>query len=194
MDFRKSGRTDDAINYPLSPEGAEIMARHNGTTVAEMAPEFHYASNAYMQAWMNELGARLARREPVKNGKGHWLTPGQNPIKQAWNKEKQMIPVLTDRPTFDNAAEFVKELNKARLQNRRKWITYCGTVEGCDVAIKTYDHTYLQILDVDNIRCGGAMDQNVGGWKQDIEGSIRRAVGRRAAASRMAAEMMELQG
>lgn len=87
-----------------------------------------------------------------------------------------MIPVLESRPSFDNVDEFVQELNKARLQNKKKWITYCGTVEGCDVAIKTYDTGYLQILDVNDLRYGGGMDLKVGEWKTRIAQAIRNEV------------------
>jgi hypothetical protein len=93
-----------------------------------------------------------------------------------------MIPVLENQRTFQTAEEFVQELNKARLQNKKKWITYSGTVQGCDVAIKTYDTGYLQILNIDNVRCGGGMDMKVGAWKTCIQEAIERAAERREVA------------
>lgn len=82
-----------------------------------------------------------------------------------------MIPVLENK-NFDSPSEFVKELNKARLANRGKWIVYSGIVKGKTVAIKTYDHTYLQIFRVNGINHGGSMDKPVGVWKKTIEEAL----------------------
>ena len=82
-----------------------------------------------------------------------------------------MIQVLTGR-NYAKSSEFVNELNKARLANKQKWIVYTGTVSNKNVEIKTFDTGYLQILRVDGINHGGAMDINVGKWKQAIMKAI----------------------
>jgi hypothetical protein len=82
-----------------------------------------------------------------------------------------MIPVLQGQ-NFDNAAAFVGALNQARLANKQKWIVYQGTVAGRKVAIKSFDASYPQILRVDGIEYGGAMDLKVNAWKKQIENAI----------------------
>ena len=77
LDFRKVGFTADAINYPLSEGGKEIVALHNGVGVATMPAEFSYAPNLYMQRWMDALGARLEVGLAVKHDSGRWLQPSE---------------------------------------------------------------------------------------------------------------------
>jgi hypothetical protein len=72
--FREAGFTGAACNFPLTAEGAVIIAQHNGIAVEQMPRSFFYAPNAYMQSWMNDLGARQARGETVRDGR-RWLTP-----------------------------------------------------------------------------------------------------------------------
>jgi len=78
-----------------------------------------------------------------------------------------MIAVL-EGLDFASAKDFVTELNKARLANKGKWITYHGQVAGRGIRLKTYDAGYLQILDVDGVRHGGAMDMKPTAWKESI--------------------------
>lgn len=80
MDFRKTGRTDNAINYPLTKYGQVIMAMHNGVTVEQLPATFRYASNAYMQSWLNRLGDLHAYGFPVKHATGRWLRPEEMEI------------------------------------------------------------------------------------------------------------------
>lgn len=82
-----------------------------------------------------------------------------------------MIPVLN--LDFNDTPTFITALNKARLANKQQWITYVGTVAGRKVAIKTYDTGYLQILRVDGIEHGGAMDLSVSGWKHVINRALQ---------------------
>jgi hypothetical protein len=82
-----------------------------------------------------------------------------------------MIPVLQGQD-FTTAAEFTKALNTARLANKQKWITYTGTVAGKQIGLKAFDTGYLQILRVNGICHGGAMDLKVGEWKARIEKAI----------------------
>lgn len=83
-----------------------------------------------------------------------------------------MIPVLEGQD-FASAEEFVQALNAARLKNKRKWITYGGEVAGKSVAIKTFDTGHLQILRVNGVCYGGAMDLKVGEWKDRILWALR---------------------
>ena len=70
--FRKSGMTEDALNYPLTEGGVAIVAEHNGVAVEQMPAEWHFAPNAWMQRWLNNLGERKARGEQVRAA-GRWL-------------------------------------------------------------------------------------------------------------------------
>lgn len=87
-----------------------------------------------------------------------------------------MQAVLTDRPVFDTAAEFVAALNKARLAVGKKWITYQGQVQGVDVAIKTYNTGYLQICRVNGREQGAPMDMKPTAWKEFIQSAIEAQV------------------
>lgn len=78
-----------------------------------------------------------------------------------------MIAVLAQQ-NFPAAQEFVSALNKARLANKRKWITYSGEVQGKQVELKSYDTGYLQILRVNGITHPAPMDMPVGEWKDFI--------------------------
>lgn len=78
-----------------------------------------------------------------------------------------MIPVLAGQ-NFDNAADFVNALNKARLANKKKWLTYQGTVNGKQLALKTFDVGYLQICDVDGFSNTPPMDISVTEWKNHL--------------------------
>lgn len=78
-----------------------------------------------------------------------------------------MIRVLEGQ-NFTDAKQFVDALNKARLENRHKWIVYVGMVCDRKVEIKTYDHTYLQIFKVDGLNDPPAMDIKVTVWKNYI--------------------------
>jgi hypothetical protein len=83
-----------------------------------------------------------------------------------------MIPVLKG---FDYATAelFVDQLNKERLRHKQQWITYVGTVAGRSVSIKSFDTGYLQILRVNGIEHGGAMDLSVSGWKHVITKALQ---------------------
>lgn len=72
VEFRRAGFTGAACNFPLTPEGAAIVAEHNGLTVEQIPPAWHYAPNAFMRDWLNDLGARKARGEVVRIN-GRWV-------------------------------------------------------------------------------------------------------------------------
>lgn len=85
-----------------------------------------------------------------------------------------MIHVLEDKPAYGTAAEFVKDLNKARLANRKRWLVYVGTVQGVAVEIKTYDTGYLQIFRVNGLNVPAGMDMKPTAWKETIREAIER--------------------
>ena len=78
-----------------------------------------------------------------------------------------MIAVLPQQ-NFSSARDFVQALNKARLANKKKWITYVGQVAGKQVELKSYDTGHLQILRVNGIDNAGPMDMAVTAWKEHI--------------------------
>lgn len=81
MDFRKIGFTPDAINYPLTDAGQQVIAMFNGVSVEQMPPEFGYSSNKSMNNWINALGERLTMGLPVKHETGRLLLPSELYIK-----------------------------------------------------------------------------------------------------------------
>lgn len=90
------------------------------------------------------------------------------------SKEYIMIRVLEEKPVFEKASDFVKELNKARLANKKSWIVYVGKVQGVEVEMKSYDTGYLQILRVNGLNVPGPMDMKPTGWKNHIQATIER--------------------
>lgn len=55
----------------------------------------------------------------------------------------------TYEDTFTTVEAFMKAL-KAWRGNGKHWIFYAGTVQGMEVRLKTYGHTYLQIFTVNH--------------------------------------------
>lgn len=86
-----------------------------------------------------------------------------------------MIRVLEGK-NYNNTSDFVRDLNKARLQNKQKWIYYIGLVNGRRVEIKTFDCGDLQIVRVNGARANNReYDLSVGAWKSEIEKAINNA-------------------
>lgn len=61
--------------------------------------------------------------------------------------------------------EFVTAFNKHRLAKPNCWIGYVGNVCSRRVKVKNFD-TWLQILDIDGIRCGQSCEtKTIKEWK-----------------------------
>jgi hypothetical protein len=66
--------------------------------------------------------------------------------------------------------DFIKELNTLRLSNskpRKEWYGGYFTVDNKEVKVKAFG-TYLQVFEVDGIRCGGLCDITVTKFKQEL--------------------------
>lgn len=61
--------------------------------------------------------------------------------------------------------DFIEEINKLRRQNKGKWYTWSGYVDGKTVAIKGYE-TWLQIFRINGLEQGCPMDVSVGKFKE----------------------------
>lgn len=73
--YRAAGFTWQAGLYPLSADGVEIVAAHNGVAASKLARGARYAPNPWMLAWIESLGERLAAGLPWRDPDGRWLTP-----------------------------------------------------------------------------------------------------------------------
>jgi hypothetical protein len=73
---------------------------------------------------------------------------------------------------FANSADFLAALKTHRLANKGQWIAFAGKVGNREVSLKSFGASYLQILDVDGIRHGGAMDMKVRDWNAAIEKAL----------------------
>jgi hypothetical protein len=62
MEFRASGYTAAARQFPLSDAAKEWLARFNGVAVERMPAAWHYAPNEYMRAEMESRAAALDER------------------------------------------------------------------------------------------------------------------------------------
>lgn len=65
--------------------------------------------------------------------------------------------------SFGSPDAFATAVSKAILakensEGRKSWLTWVGSVNGKGVELKTYSRSYPQILTVDGVRHGGAMD------------------------------------
>lgn len=66
-----------------------------------------------------------------------------------------------------NTVDFVKTVNKLRLDNKNKWYYLVGTVNGKDFKLKGFG-TWLQIFKVNNWDCSNVMEQSVGDYKKHL--------------------------
>lgn len=73
-----------------------------------------------------------------------------------------------------NTLDFVKTVNKLRLDNKNKWYYWQGEVNGKDVNLKGYG-TWLQIFKINNWDCSNVMEQKVGEFKKHLEKSADNA-------------------
>ena len=67
-----------------------------------------------------------------------------------------------------NTAEFVKTVNRLRLDSKNKWYTLTGTVNGCNFEIKGFG-TWLQVISVNGINCANCMEQSVTEFKKHLK-------------------------
>lgn len=73
-----------------------------------------------------------------------------------------------------NTTDFVKTVNKLRLDNKGKWYYWVGEVEGKSVKIKGFG-TWLQIFKVNNWDCSNCMDSKVRDYKEHLSNAVRDA-------------------
>lgn len=69
------------------------------------------------------------------------------------------------------AADFLKDVNKLR-RSSPMWYQWKGTVGGKAVLLKACG-TWNQVLQVDGVKHGGAMDLKVSEWKAEIAEALR---------------------
>ena len=74
INFRAVGFSNQAINFPLSLSGQQIIAMHNGVHADQLPEAARYSSNAYMHKWIERLGEEMAAGHVVNHDNGAWLT------------------------------------------------------------------------------------------------------------------------
>lgn len=67
--------------------------------------------------------------------------------------------------------EFVREVNNERLQNKNRWITWFGKVNGKEVSLKAYNN-WVQVILVDGVKKTGNMYSNVSEFKQFLKEAV----------------------
>lgn len=65
-------------------------------------------------------------------------------------------------------SDFVKTVNKLRLENNNKWYFLRGTVNGKDFELKGYG-TWLQVLKINNWNCSNPMEQKISDFKKHLQ-------------------------
>ena len=73
-----------------------------------------------------------------------------------------------------NTSEFVKSVNKLRLNNKNKWYYWQGVVNGKNVSLKGFG-TWLQIFNINGWNCANAMEQKVSCYKKHLENMVNEA-------------------
>ena len=71
--------------------------------------------------------------------------------------------------------EFRDMVNKRRLENKNSWIYGCEEVCECSVLYKAYN-TWIQILEINGIRCSNPCDQKVSDYKNFIMDSLDKCI------------------
>lgn len=79
---------------------------------------------------------------------------------------------------FKKAEDFVKHVNKVRLDNKGKWWYVTAEVCGIKVSIKGYE-TWMQIYRVDGINCSNSLERSVANFKKDILKPIENTLSKR---------------
>ena len=69
--------------------------------------------------------------------------------------------------------QFVDTVNKLRLANRGKWYWFNDTVDGKAVRIKAFG-TWMQIYDVDGVKCANCMERSVAEFKTDLKSPFEK--------------------
>lgn len=67
--------------------------------------------------------------------------------------------------------EFVREVNNERLQNKNRWITWFGKVNGKEVSLKS-NNNWVQVILVDGVKKTGNMYSNVSEFKQFLKEAV----------------------
>ena len=67
---------------------------------------------------------------------------------------------------------FVKHVNKLRLDNKNKWYSLITNIGGLNIRLKGYN-TSIQILDVDGVRYGGLMDASVKKFNEVLYSAVK---------------------
>ena len=74
-----------------------------------------------------------------------------------------------------NTLDFVKTVNKLRLDNKNKWYTLTGTVNGCNFEIKGFG-TWLQVMRVAGCNAPNCMEQSITEFKQHLKTVAEEAI------------------
>lgn len=67
--------------------------------------------------------------------------------------------------------DFIKHINKIRLENKNKWYFYTGTVNNKQIQLKAYE-TWIQILRINGVNFSSCMDMSVKQFKDYILNSL----------------------
>ena len=67
--------------------------------------------------------------------------------------------------------DFIKTVNKLRLENKGKWYTFAGVVNDKSVVIKAYG-TWLQVFKVDGLIVPTVSDISIKDFKEILGNSV----------------------
>lgn len=68
--------------------------------------------------------------------------------------------------------EFVMTINKLRLLNKDKWVSWAGLVNGYEVSLKSFN-TWVQIIHVGMVKDSGPMDCSIAEFKEFLSKAVQ---------------------
>jgi hypothetical protein len=71
--------------------------------------------------------------------------------------------------------EFLKKINKDRKANKDKWLFTMEEVEGCQVAVKSFN-TWVQIMHSNGVKYSGPMDCSVKVFNAVLEDALMEII------------------
>jgi hypothetical protein len=71
--------------------------------------------------------------------------------------------------------EFLKKINKDRKANKDKWLFTMEEVEGCQVAVKSFN-TWVQIMHSNGVKYSGPMDCSVKQFNAVLEDALQEII------------------
>ncbi len=68
--------------------------------------------------------------------------------------------------------EFIAIINKLRISNKDKWVSWSGLVNGYEVSLKSFN-TWIQVINVGMVKDSGPMDCSIAEFKEFLSKAVQ---------------------